>query len=57
MQKVSRENGCLVVIPGTHKGELMEHTYPEWEVKPCIDSVQNLYITLYILKNSSLMHC
>lgn len=31
MQKVTRENGCLVVIPGTHKGELREHGYPDWE--------------------------
>jgi ectoine hydroxylase-related dioxygenase (phytanoyl-CoA dioxygenase family) len=31
MQRVTRENGCLVVIPGTHKGELLEHGYPEWE--------------------------
>lgn len=31
MQKIDRENGCLVVIPGTHKGELLEHDYPEWE--------------------------
>ncbi len=23
MQTVNRENGCLVVIPGTHKGELL----------------------------------
>lgn len=32
MQKVNRENGCLVVLPGTHKGELLQHDYPEWEV-------------------------
>ncbi|KAK2147464.1 hypothetical protein LSH36_551g00013 [Paralvinella palmiformis] len=32
MQKVTRDNGCLVVIPGTHKGELAEHAYPDWEV-------------------------
>lgn len=31
MQKVNRENGCLVVLPGTHKGELLKHDYPEWE--------------------------
>jgi len=31
MQTVNRENGCLVVIPGTHKGELLEHGYPDWE--------------------------
>ncbi|KAK3585867.1 hypothetical protein CHS0354_038399 [Potamilus streckersoni] len=31
MQKVNRENGCLVVLPGTHKGELLQHDYPQWE--------------------------
>jgi phytanoyl-CoA hydroxylase len=32
MEKVNRENGCLVVLPGSHKGELLQHEYPEWEV-------------------------
>ncbi|KAK3518135.1 hypothetical protein QTP70_033226, partial [Hemibagrus guttatus] len=31
MEKVNRQNGCLVVLPGTHKGTLKEHVYPEWE--------------------------
>lgn len=31
MQKVNRENGCLVVLPGTHKGKLLQHDYPKWE--------------------------
>jgi len=31
MEKVHRDNGCLVVVPGTHKGELLEHDYPDWE--------------------------
>lgn len=31
MEKVNRENGCLVAIPGTHKGELLQHGYPDWE--------------------------
>ncbi|KAK3101950.1 hypothetical protein FSP39_007576 [Pinctada imbricata] len=31
MQEVDRENGCLVVLPGTHKGKLLQHEYPEWE--------------------------
>lgn len=33
MEKVNRENGCLVVLPGTHAGTLQEHDYPEWEVR------------------------
>ncbi|XP_053718952.1 phytanoyl-CoA dioxygenase, peroxisomal [Synchiropus splendidus] len=31
MEKVDRQNGCLVVLPGTHKDTLKEHDYPEWE--------------------------
>lgn len=31
MEKINRENGCLVVMPGTHKGELLAHGYPDWE--------------------------
>lgn len=31
MEKINKQNGCLVVIPGTHKGEFLEHGYPKWE--------------------------
>lgn len=31
MEKVNRANGCLVVLPGTHKGTLLHHEYPNWE--------------------------
>lgn len=31
MQNINRQNGCLVVLPGTHTGELLEHDYPKWE--------------------------
>nr|CAD7434777.1 unnamed protein product [Timema monikensis] len=31
MEKVTMDNGCLVVIPGTHKGKLEQHDYPETE--------------------------
>eukprot|EP00794_Sanderia_malayensis_P006979 gene6979-7764_t len=31
MEKVTRDNGCLVVLPGTHKGPLLDHEYPNWE--------------------------
>ncbi|PWA20032.1 hypothetical protein CCH79_00016053 [Gambusia affinis] len=34
MERVTRQNGCLVVLPGTHKGVLREHDYPDWEVTP-----------------------
>ena len=32
MEHVHRANGCLVVLPGTHTGTLLQHDYPEWEV-------------------------
>jgi phytanoyl-CoA hydroxylase len=28
MQKIDKVNGCLFVKPGTHKGELLKHEYP-----------------------------
>jgi len=31
METINRANGCLVAIPGTHKGEHLDHDYPEWE--------------------------
>lgn len=31
MERVTRENGCLVAIPGSHQGALLEHGYPQWE--------------------------
>jgi phytanoyl-CoA hydroxylase len=33
LEKITRENGCLVMIPGSHKGEVLEHDYPDWEHK------------------------
>lgn len=31
MEHVDRNNGCLVVIPGSHKGHLLPHDYPKWQ--------------------------
>jgi len=31
LEKVNLDNGCLVVIPGSHKGSLRPHGYPDWE--------------------------
>nr|XP_033815132.1 phytanoyl-CoA dioxygenase, peroxisomal [Geotrypetes seraphini] len=31
MEHVDRNNGCLVVLPGTHTGPLKQHDYPAWE--------------------------
>jgi phytanoyl-CoA hydroxylase len=33
LQPIDLENGCLVVIPGTHTGPLLDHDYPDWEHK------------------------
>ena len=27
----TRESGCLAAIPGSHRGELLEHGDPDWE--------------------------
>ncbi|XP_036921819.1 phytanoyl-CoA dioxygenase, peroxisomal [Sturnira hondurensis] len=31
MEHIDRNNGCLVVLPGTHKYTLQPHDYPQWE--------------------------
>lgn len=31
LEPVTRENGCLVVIPDSHRGELLKHGNPEWD--------------------------
>ena len=31
LEPITRANGCLVVLTGTHKGVLLEHGYPDWE--------------------------
>ena len=31
LEACNKENGCLVVVPGSHKGELLKHTNPDWE--------------------------
>lgn len=31
MEHIDDTNGCLVVQPGTHKGALQQHDYPDWE--------------------------
>lgn len=31
MERVHRGNGCLVIVPGSHKGKLLDHDYPKWE--------------------------
>jgi len=31
LERCTRSNGCLVVVPGTHRGELLPHENPDWE--------------------------
>jgi len=32
MEEITRENGCLVAVPGSHKTEeIMSHGYPDWD--------------------------
>ena len=31
LEPVNKENGCLVVVPGSHRGELRRHENPDWE--------------------------
>lgn len=31
LEPVTRENGCLAVLPGSHRGELHPHEIPDWE--------------------------
>jgi phytanoyl-CoA hydroxylase len=31
LNNANRDNGCLAVLPGSHKGELLAHNDPDWE--------------------------
>jgi phytanoyl-CoA hydroxylase len=31
LERTTKENGCLVAIPGSHRGELMQHENPDFE--------------------------
>ncbi len=31
LERVTKENGCLVVVPGSQRGELLRHENPDWE--------------------------
>lgn len=31
LERVTKENGCLVVVPGSHRGELLQHEHPDWD--------------------------
>ena len=49
MERTDRENGCLVIWPGSHKkGKLLDHGYPEWvkieASKTCLKLEQSIFI-------------
>jgi phytanoyl-CoA hydroxylase len=31
LEPVTRANGCLAVLPGSHRGELLKHEVPDWD--------------------------
>jgi len=39
MEKINEENGCLVVVPGSHKTELLKHGYPSYDVNKAYHSI------------------
>jgi hypothetical protein len=51
MQTVTKANGCLFVLPGSHiqPGKLLPHEYPEWKVRN-IMVVVLLLLFIYIIK-------
>ncbi|KAJ3665674.1 hypothetical protein Zmor_001160 [Zophobas morio] len=42
MERVDENNGCLYVVPGSHKGELYQHTYPDGFKNVLYHGIQNM---------------
>ncbi|RZB40008.1 phytanoyl-CoA dioxygenase, peroxisomal-like, partial [Asbolus verrucosus] len=42
MERVDENNGCLYVVPGTHKGQLYHHTYPDGYKNKLYHGIQGL---------------
>lgn len=40
MEKVTQDNGCLLVVPGSHRKNLLKHGYPKVSINSC-------YLILY----------
>lgn len=49
MERVNCDNGCLVAIPGSHTGELLDHDYPSWE-----GGVNKMYHGIQSLNNETM---
>ncbi|XP_029193950.2 phytanoyl-CoA dioxygenase, peroxisomal-like [Acropora millepora] len=55
MEKVDKQNGCLVVLPGSHYSPLLQHHYPKWEggvnamyhgIKDCDSDIPLLHLEM-----------
>jgi len=42
MERVFRENGCLSVLPGSHRRDLMRHHYPSFVVNAAYHGIQDI---------------
>ncbi len=53
MERITKSNGCLLVLPGSHKGEFHKHGYPKWE-----GGVNKMYYGIhdFDLDNLDLVH-
>ena len=53
MEKINRQNGCLVVVPGSHKGQFLRHDYPDWD-----GGVNKMYYGIqdFDFKKANLVH-
>ncbi|XP_046390698.1 phytanoyl-CoA dioxygenase, peroxisomal-like [Ischnura elegans] len=40
MERVTKDNGCLFVVPGSHKGVLLKHEYPKYGVNKAYHGIQ-----------------
>lgn len=52
MERMHKQNGCLSVLPGTHRSELFRHSYPDWK-----GGVNSMYygVKEYTLEHTSLV--
>jgi ectoine hydroxylase-related dioxygenase (phytanoyl-CoA dioxygenase family) len=48
MERVDENNGCLYVVPGTHKGQLFEHTYPDVIIHLHLEMLSYVHFTCMI---------
>lgn len=49
MEPVTKYNGCLFVLPGTHKGPLLQHDYPDWDVSFHVTLRKNEELIIFLI--------